>query len=1029
MNASIRWIWEVTLLFLSRRARWPGAAVGLLLFHVPLSSGEEFDVKNWHIEDGLPDEEVTAMEQTPDGYLWVGTPKGLARFDGERFKVFNTESCPGLTDSRIANLLTDREGVLWVGTLDGNLVRKIGDQFEPVKPPVPLPLDSDKKRPRGSWLWGIHSELVADGEGSIWWHINDKGLARLKAGQWTVFTSTNGLPSGPIRQLTCDHEGRIWIEDNGTLYCFNHNRWNANQPATLSSGALAVLAPATKSGLWAAEPKDTWHSGGGLVHRLAGGQWQPAPLTIAPAQTYWTEVGSLCEDRRGHVWIGWYLGGLCYFDAQGERHDPNLRSSLAQQLVTIWCLYDDHQGNIWAGANSGLYRVTPQPVNMSPPLPDGQRIYTTCSTPDGAIWVGTETAGVYRFAENQFTPIGGEWDGDVPQIFSLFQDSRSNLWAGTSTGLFHLEGGRFIRAAQGPTANWILSIFEDRSGCLWLGTRAGLFSGRDGAYTAYGPPVEIRSLAEDAVGDLWVGTMGSGLFRLPAGGPRTLNRVGDYPVSDARALCCDRSGTLWVGGWGSGLFRRGADGFQNFTTVDGLPSDTIQSMSCDRDGRLWLSSLNGIIGFVPEALKGYVRGQSPRPLWQHFASDQGLANRLLSGMGQPVATRTDDGRLWFPDMNQLAVFGPADRRVQPVTPNVLVESVMADGTRMFASTGEVLRVSSGTRRFDFNYTALDLAAPSSLRFGYKLEGMDRDWVDAGNQRAANYSQLPPGQYQFRVMAGGRDGQWHEAALPLRLQVVPRFWELRWVQLLAAMSLAASIAVFVLRHERRKLERRLKWTEMQTAVERERIRIARDIHDDLGSSLTHIALLSELAQTDFDQPENAQSHINEIFTTARRVARSVDEIVWAIDPKNDPLETSLSYICKTAQDFLRTGGINCRLELPAELPARALSSTARHHLYLVMREALNNIVKHAAATEVQLRLSVEAGCLTMIIADNGVGFAVPSDPQPSATGGGHGLGNMVQRAKIAGGRFELQSQPGQGTVIRLVLPLKPQEVPA
>jgi signal transduction histidine kinase len=217
--------------------------------------------------------------------------------------------------------------------------------------------------------------------------------------------------------------------------------------------------------------------------------------------------------------------------------------------------------------------------------------------------------------------------------------------------------------------------------------------------------------------------------------------------------------------------------------------------------------------------------------------------------------------------------------------------------------------------------------------------------------------------------------------------------------------------------------------MQNAVEKERIRIARDIHDDLGSSLTHIAQLSELAQADLDQPKQARSHIDEIFTTARRVARSVDEIVWAIDPKNDSLEMSLAYIFKTAQDYLRTGGIKCRLDLPESLPVYSFSSSVRHHLYLATREALHNIVKHASASEVQLRLriNVKMAWLMVIIADNGRGFVSPVDPSAPArpgVSGGHGLGNMRQRLKAVGGRCELESQPGQGTVIRLVLPLKP-----
>ena len=1023
--------------FCLQALRWPGVMLALLFIGAATLHGQEYSVQNWHIEDGLPDEEINTIAQTPDGYLWVGTYKGLARFDGEKFKVFKTETNPDLPDSRICNLLTDHEGTLWIGTLDGNLRLKKGNRFEPVQPPLPLTLDPDKKRPPGSWLWGFHSDLIADGEGSIWWQATGKGIARLKAGRWTVFTAANGLPTGIIRQMVCDQEGHVWIEAGGKLYGFYNERWNASRPEMQFKGTGAVLAPAVKGGLWVAQPEISWPLDGGQVRRLANQQWQAPALIIPPMHNpYWIEVSCLREDQAGHLWVGSYFGGLSYFDAQGQRHEVKADALQAQQTLAISCLFEDHQGNIWAGANSGLYRLTPEPLTMLPLLEGNQQIFTACATPDGAVWAGTETAGVFRFQAGRFSPVEGDWGPGTPQIFSLFNDSHSNLWAGTASGLFRLEGNRFRRVLQ-PTqlqTNWISAIFEDRAGCLWFGTATGLFSCRDGVFTAYPLAVDIRCLAEDGAGDLWVGTMGSGLLRLPAGNSRTLTRVESFPAIDARALLYDRSGTLWVGGWGSGLFRREHDGdrdrFANFTSADGLPSDRIAYISTDDHGRLWLLSNNGIIGIAPETLQNYVRGESLPLLWLHFSSTEGLANRLCSTWGQPVSTRTADGRLWIPDMDQICVFDPAKALSQFIAPNVLVESVLADGKEVPFTPEESLRCASGTRRFEFHYSAIDLLDSQALRFQYKLEGMDRDWMNAGNQRTAYYSQLPPGNYTFRVMVGERDGQWHEAPESVRVQVIPRFWERRWVQILAVTLFALGIAGLFMFEDRRKLKRRWEWMEMQNAVGRERMRIARDIHDNLGSSLTHIAQLSELAQADFDQPKEAKSHIDEIFTTARQVARSVDEIVWAIDPINDSLELSFAYIFKMAQDFLRTGGIKCRLDLPETLPALSFSSSVRHHLYLAVREALNNIVKHAAATEVQLRLNVDVARknLTITIADNGRGFKVPTDPAATpaspGTGGGHGLGNMIYRLKTIGGRCELESRPGQGTVIRLLLPLKP-----
>ncbi|MGC3961098.1 MAG: two-component regulator propeller domain-containing protein [Verrucomicrobiota bacterium] len=999
--------------------------------------GQEFSVRYWHTEDGLPDEEINAISQTPDGYLWIGTYNGLARFDGEKFKVFNTESNPELPDSRICNLLTDREGTLWIGTLDGNLTLKKGNHFEPVQPPVPFRVDQNKTRSPGSWLWSFHSDLIIDGEGSIWWQVPDKGIARLKAGLWTVFTPSNGLPSGYVRQIACDHDGHVWVEINGQLYCYYDEQWNLRQPEVQFEGKGAVLAPAVKGGLWVAEPRVSWPVDGGLVRRLENQQWQPPTLTIPPMHSpYWVEVSCLLEDGTGHLWIGANFGGLSYFDRLGQRHDQSLRILQAEQTIAILYLFEDRQGNIWAGSNSGLYRLTPQPLSMLPLRPDNQQIFTTCATPDGTVWVGTETSGVFHYEAGSFTSIGGDWNLNIPQIFCLVSDSQSNLWAGTSSGLFQLRDGRFHSVPQPMQlkTNWISAIFQDHAGTLWFGTATGLFSYGNGNFTAYAPAVDVRCIAEDNTGDLWVGTMGNGLFRLPSGNSRTLSSVKSFPSVDARALLCDQAGTLWVGGWGSGLFRRHQNTFVNFTSADGLPSERIGYISTDNHGRLWLLSNNGIIGIASESLQNYERGKSLPLLWLHFSSKEGLANRLCSSWGQPVCAKTSDGCLWFPFMDQLCVFNPAEALSKFVAPNVLVESLLADGKELSPLSGESLHCVSGTRRFEFHYSAIDLLESDVLCFQYKLEGMDQDWVNAGNRRTAYYSKLPPGNYTFRMMVGERNGRWYEAPTPIQIQVIPRFWEIRWVQILVTICLVLGIAGFFAHKTRREFQRRWEWTEMQNAVERERMRIARDIHDDLGSSLTHIAQLSELAQADIAQPKQAKIHIDEIFTTARGVARSVDEIVWAIDPQNDSLELSVAYILNTAQHYLRTGGIRCRLDLPETLPDCSFSSSIRHHLYLAVREALHNIVKHASASEVQLGLNVNTDLkwLTITIADNGVGFVVTPNgssvvPARLGAGDGHGLENMMHRLKSVGGRCELVSQPGRGTTIRLIAPMKSPQI--
>lgn len=366
-----------------------------------------------------------------------------------------------------------------------------------------------------------------------------------------------------------------------------------------------------------------------------------------------------------------------------------------------------------------------------------------------------------------------------------------------------------------------------------------------------------------------------------------------------------------------------------------------------------------------------------------------------------------------------------------VARNVLPEKSQVDGkVRPLEDLLRELSPAASRGGLESRDTALKLTAPEAVSFRYKLEGFDRDWVDAGIARPAYYGGLPPGRYQFRVMVTGVDGTWKETD-PLSLRIVPHIWQTWWFITLCIAGLGGATGGTVRYVTQRKHRRQLALLELQHAVETERARIAQDIHDDLGASLTQIALLSELAQSDFHKPEEAKKHLNEIFTMAQGLARSVDEIVWAANPKNDTLENFGVYISKFAQDYLRLARIPCRLDVPEFLPARSLPSATRHHLYLATKEALHNIVRHAAATEVWLRIRTEPGLLTLVIEDNGRGFgtdsASPNTTSPAALAG-DGLTNMEKRLQRIGGRFTQSSQPGRGTSTQLVVPLELEDSP-
>ena len=1020
MNADIQGLCQGRRRPIPYRIALGGAAALLLLFWIPRIHGQGFHVQNWHLEDGLPSGHVTSIAQTPDGYLWVGTPRGLARFDGVRFKVLTAGTNSGLGDSRITSLLTDGDGKLWVGTLDGDVARWLLTRFEPVSPPVPLRVDSEKQSMPDVVPLNRGSFLLSDHEGGLWWSVPEKGVARLKASHWTIFGETNGLPAGAT-QLARDGEGRIWIASgNDRLFCFENGRCDSrNEAVPLSHTYQPTLSPAIAGGLWVADPHGWGLPNPGQVRRVGRQPDRHSDSSTLRSIPPRTEVTALLESRTGHLWVGTRDNGLCYFDAEGHWRQLKGQGTLERGRVT--CLFEDRQGNIWAGTDqNGLYRVTPQLLTVFPLPVAGSLVWSVCATRDQEVWVGTAAHGVFRFHEGKFTPVSGNWGTVTPGIYSLFEDSRTNLWASTRLGLFRLRNGMFRHVSAPPELNRPVEvIFEDRAGSLWFGGQAVLACLHAEEFSVLSLPAtgDVRAIAEDGAGDLWIGTVRHGLFRLPRGERQAIERVENFPERDARSLLFDGNGALWVGGEQSGLFRYNSDGFERISTSDGLSSDTIYSIISDQKGNLWMGSGNGIIGFAPKAVTTNVRGQDPPLAWNHLSLDQGLHNRSCYSKGQSGAARTSDGRLWFPNVDHLAVLDSAEKRNQDLPNSVMVETALADGKELPIAMTSVLKLPSDTRRFEFHYTALDLTTPSSLRFRYKLEGMDPQWVNAGARRVAYYSQLPPGDYEFRIMAGGSSGTWNEAGQRIQLRVVPHIWERRWVQLLATALLVSLIGGTVTLWRRRRLQLKIERLEMEHRVDAERRRIARDLHDEVGSHLTRIAQLGEMATKENQPSHEIKSQVSAITNRVRELISAMDEVVWTVNPRNDVLTKVVAYLSDYIETFVAPMGISHRLELDADFPPLPVLAESRHQLLLAVKEALNNAVRHATPKLICVEIHFRSGCLEVSIADDGSGFEVEQ-----ARSRGRGLANLDERMRIILGRVEITSEAGKGTTVTLTIPL-------
>lgn len=975
----------------------------------------EHRVDVWQTPDGLPGNTVTAIQQTSDGYLWIGTLNGLARFDGTRFDVFGEGS--DLPTTRVLALLAAPDGALWIGTDGGGVARWQDGRFRIF-------------RKEDGLADNTVNTLAEDGSGRIWAGTGG-GLSCWQDGRWTNDPPDNPRRREAIFQVIGDPKGTLWAVSSGQLLRREDNgalrRPAADDPSSFSSVLTAELG---RSGcLWFSGPNGYIGAlSNGMVHVFGE---QPGQLLEA--------VWALCETRDGDVWAGTSNGGLRRLR---NGRFTSLTTSEGLSDNSVRCLFEDREGSLWVGTvGGGLNRVRPRRLTTYTTR-DGLShnvVMSLAEDADGTLWIGSNCGGLSARRGGRFAPVSPSYLLDNECIWSVLPAADGALWIGTwGGGLYRLRGrdvANFALARTGEDDS-VIALCEDGAGGLWVGTmRGGLKRFRQDRVIANLPTpglpaAPITSLARAGNGPeagLWIGTGGAGLLYWDGRQATAYTRSNGLPGNFVRTLHRQQDGVLWIG-TASGLGRweggTGADPRTGRLAVfgrrHGLPDEVISQILEDDTGHLWLGSNQGIFRIARRELAAVAAGQATRVNAIAYGRAEGLEGLECTGGFHPAGLRTRDGRLWFSTVKGLVTVDPANISINETPPPVVVERLVVDGVAHTPQRQEPpLRFGPGVRRVEFQFTALSLVAPERNRFKYRLDGLETDWVDAGTLRVAAYPGLAPGRYEFRVLACNNDGVWNTEGASVRLEVQPHLWQTWWFQTLGTLVLLTAIAWAMRITAVHRLRRKLRRLEEKHAVEKERTRIARDIHDELGANLTRIALLSEVGQKHCHTPAEVSTDLVRISATAREAVRAMDAIVWAVNPRNDSLDHFANYISQYAEEFLRPANIRCRLDIPADLPERPLSTESRHHLFLAVKEALNNVVRHSGASEAWLRLKMDRSELTIIVADNGHGFG----PTAAAAGRHDGLGNIRQRIENLGGRCAVDSN-ATGTILCLTLPLAP-----
>jgi ligand-binding sensor domain-containing protein/signal transduction histidine kinase len=1004
-----------------------------LLLLACCAGAQRLPLRTFTVADGLAHDEVNKIVRDSRGFLWFCTAEGLSRFDGYSFVTLGVKQ--GLPHSNVNDILETKAGDYWVAT-DGGLVRLHRNgrpesaMFSAVLPEgerrgakvVNVLLASGDAVWVGTWdglyrlredrgryslrpvdigLRNEYSEqheitdLVEDGEHSLWIATPDGLYRRWPDGSAARYTVRDGLPNAYLHCLLRDHQGRLWAGTREAGF-FRFSADATHRPPVVESYAKREGMPKWVYQLYETSDGHLWAAGNKGFYEYFPDWLEHAGNFRAytdRAGVSFRDVSTLCQDGAGNVWLGTLGEGAARLARGGFE-----TYSAPDGIVSASAIFEDRAGAVcFRGYVPDSDR--PGEVKQSFARFDGQRFRfflpqalrnhdtgwvsegNTLEARNGEWWVGT-AEGIYRFsATSDFSALEKARPLAVytvregltnPQVFRLFEDSKGCVWASTISsqvnGLARWEpDGRAFqntfqdmegRSGLPSSGNDIARSFgEDRDGNVWIGFNRALVRYRDGNFTSFTakqglPPGAIEQIHLDRAGRLWLASALSGLIRVE-------NLTGARPV------------------------------FTVYSTAEGLSSNSISVITEDVFGRIYAGSGRGLDRLDPATGR-----------FKHFSTGNGLPSTAFLS-----AFRDRSGALWFGTKKGLSRFVPTLDK-SPAPPIMLTGVRIAGSARSVPALGGA-ELSLGSLHSNENHLQIDFAglsfvAGETLRYTYQLEGADAGWSPPGELRTVNYAHLAPGGYRFLVRAENSDGTVSAMPASVTFEILTPLWRRWWV--LAAAGMVIIWLAYSL--HRYRVQRLLE-------IQRVRIHIAADLHDDIGSNLTQIAILSEVAQSHLGQADvEVTTPLSSIARISRETVTSMSDIVWAINPKRDRLTDLVRRMRRLGNEVMGSRGIEVQFSAPDGASDPKLGAEVRHDLYLIFKEALHNAVRHSGCSKVGIELRMERSWLTLRVADDGHGFDVED------RGEGQGLGNMRRRAGNLGGELEVSSEGGVGTVVEL-----------
>jgi signal transduction histidine kinase/ligand-binding sensor domain-containing protein len=994
----------------------------------------QYRFDQWTADNGLPQNSIFGIVQTQDGYLWLATVDGLARFDGARFTIFNKSNSPGINNNRFVSLFEDGRGDLWAGTEESGIVRFSGGRFEH------FGVDAGIPRSVGS--------IVADADdGAIFY--GDNQTIRFRDGKFSPFEAQANFPppARAARSSSVKIICRSSDSENNFLECFINRRWiifslaDGSPKEKLLSVAQAANSNGSRFNSVAQEANGTiWLiTADRRVARAENGRVTAVfderdglpkyPLSFMTG----SRLGLVAKDADGSLWL---------VDLPSMQKELLLKKAAVPpplERAEISSTYRDGEDNLWFGTvRDGLFRARKQIITAYSEA-DGitkKNIYPIYEDRAGTIWIGA-TGGLFKYENGTFALIKSTQDFLVNAIG---EDAAGRILIINHGALYVQENNQFVPFERGKISDigFNFAIHADRENALWIGGNTGLRRFKDGVQESFTTADglagnDVKVIIEARAGGLWIGTY-DGLSHYKDGKFTSWREADGLPSGTVRTLYEDADGVLWIGSYDGGLGRFKEGKFTRYNTKTGLPNDGAFQILEDDNRHFWISSNRGIYSVAKDELNEFADGRRANVTAVAYGKSDGMLNAECNGGRSPAGIRARDGRLWFPTQDGVAVIDPQNIKTNSQPPPVVIETIKIDNElssdlgfdkekSQIPNPKSQIQINPNQQNFEIGYTALSFINSENLRFKYKLEGLDDDWIDAGTRRLAYFSHVPPGNYTFRVIASNSDGVWNEQGARLKIVVLPPFYRTWWFLMLAAFGIgAAAFLLFKWRVSQIKLKHAAELAFSRRLIdsqERERKRFAAEMHDGLGQSLVIIKNRARLSLKQPDKREAMLDHLENISETASHAIGEAKEIAFNLRPH---LLDRLG-LTKTIESMLGKafGASGIKFEAEIEGIDDVLEKDSEILLYRIVQECANNIVKHSQARKAVLKIERAGNNLTINISDNGRGFD-PSAGDSDLSKRSFGLIGIAERTRLLGGKLHIESKPGKGTLVSIIINL-------